>query len=67
MLHTGFDAPLGSLELHCIQQCQLHIFDILNKLDLPYNRIGATMVAWDSAQVTQHFHYFQFIIGNQDI
>ncbi|XP_076104866.1 glycerol 3-phosphate dehydrogenase-like [Mytilus galloprovincialis] len=53
MLHTGFDAPLGSLELHCIQQCQLHIFDILNKLDLPYNRIGATMVAWDSAQMSK--------------
>ncbi|XP_052102050.1 glycerol 3-phosphate dehydrogenase-like [Mytilus californianus] len=51
MLHTGFDAPLGSLELHCIQQCQLLIFDILNRLDLPYNRLGATMVAWDSVQM----------------
>lgn len=51
MLHTGFDAPIGSLELQCIQECQREIFDILDKLELPYNGIGATMVAWDQQQV----------------
>lgn len=53
MLHTGFDAPIGSLELHCIQQNQKQIFDILKKLDLPCHHIGATMVAWDQSQLSQ--------------
>ena len=51
MLHTGFDAPLGSLELHCIQRSQKKIFEVLKKLQLPFKTVGATIVAWDQKQV----------------
>ncbi|XP_046343107.2 glycerol 3-phosphate dehydrogenase-like [Haliotis rufescens] len=50
MLHTGFDAPLGSLELTCIKLCQQRIYHALDKLGVPYTRLGATMVAWDNIQ-----------------
>ncbi|XP_033750103.1 uncharacterized protein MG039 homolog [Pecten maximus] len=50
MLHTGFDAPLGSIELACILKCQQQILPVLKSLGLPYSKIGATMVAWNSQQ-----------------
>ncbi|KAL5004687.1 hypothetical protein ScPMuIL_018143 [Solemya velum] len=50
MLHTGFDAEPNSLELRCIQLCQKRIVDVFQKLGLPYNRLGAHMVAWDEKQ-----------------
>ncbi|XP_046544009.1 uncharacterized protein MG039 homolog isoform X2 [Haliotis rubra] len=50
MLHTGFDAPQGSLELTCIKLCQQRIYHTLDKLGVPYTRLGASMVAWDNIQ-----------------
>ena len=51
MLHTGFDAPLDSLELQCIQHCQSKIFNILEKFDVPFEKTGAHVVAWTSEEV----------------
>ncbi|OWF48424.1 uncharacterized protein LOC110453104 [Mizuhopecten yessoensis] len=50
MLHTGFDAPLGSIEHASILRCQQQILPVLNSLGLPYSKIGATMVAWNNQQ-----------------
>ncbi|XP_060073176.1 glycerol 3-phosphate dehydrogenase-like [Ylistrum balloti] len=50
MLHTGFDAPLDSVELSCILKCQQQILPTLSSLGLPYSKIGATMVAWNTQQ-----------------
>ncbi|KAK7009010.1 FAD/NAD(p)-binding oxidoreductase, partial [Biomphalaria glabrata] len=43
---TGFDAPLHSLEQHCIKTSQKTVFDIINKFNIPYRKCGATLVAW---------------------
>ena len=53
MLHTGFDAPANSIELECIQLCQRRVFEVIDKLGVPLNRIGATMVAWNDEQVNR--------------
>ncbi|KAK3583512.1 hypothetical protein CHS0354_026098 [Potamilus streckersoni] len=53
MLHTGFDAPLNSIELDCIRICQRRIFDVLDRLHLPCKKIGATMVAWKQEELTR--------------
>lgn len=50
MLHTGFDAPLGSIELACILRCQQQVLPVIESLGLPYSKIGATMVAWNDQQ-----------------
>lgn len=51
MLHTGFDALEDSIELDCIRRCQARVFPLAEHLGVPVNKIGATMVAWDSEQV----------------
>lgn len=51
MLHTGFDAVADTLELQCIQQTFPKMFGVLEEFGLPYNKIGATMVAWTQEQV----------------
>ncbi|KAK3769922.1 hypothetical protein RRG08_048133 [Elysia crispata] len=50
MLHTGFDAPLSSLELQCIQQCQSKIFPVLKRFDIPFEKCGAHVVAWNAGE-----------------
>ncbi|GFO42050.1 FAD/NAD(p)-binding oxidoreductase [Plakobranchus ocellatus] len=65
MLHTGFDAPLGSLELQCIQHCQKEIFGILQKFNIPFEKCGAHVVAWTIEEkeklqgLLQHSHEAQ--------
>lgn len=56
MLHTGFDAVADTLELQCIQHTSPKMFDVLEGFGLPYNKIGATMVAWTQEQVLFIFH-----------
>lgn len=51
MLHTGFDAVADTLELQCIQHTFPQMFGVLEGFGLPYNKIGATMVAWTQEQV----------------
>lgn len=50
MLHTGFDAPKNSLELHCIKRSQERVLDVFDKLGVPYSKNGSVMVAWNLEQ-----------------
>ncbi len=50
ILHTGFDAPPGSLELTCIRAGYAEYHDIHARLGLPMDRAGAYVVAWDAEQ-----------------
>jgi glycerol-3-phosphate dehydrogenase len=46
LLHTGFDAPAGSLELDCIRAGYAEYEDIAGRLGLPQLKTGALVVAW---------------------
>ena len=46
ILHTGFDAPRGSLELQCMQDGYQEYLDIYFKMSLPLLKSGAMVVAW---------------------
>jgi len=47
LLHTGFDAPPGSLELACMQAGYREYLDIRERLNLPLLETGAMVVAWN--------------------
>lgn len=46
-LHTGFDAPLGSLELRCLQSAQELNESFFSKHNIPYRKSGGFIVAWN--------------------
>lgn len=46
ILHTGFDAPQGSLELRCMQDGYAEYLAIREPLNLPLLETGAMVVAW---------------------
>lgn len=46
LLHTGFDAPPGSLELACMQTGYREYLEIRERLNLPLLETGAMVVAW---------------------
>lgn len=46
ILHTGFDAPEGSLELDCIREGYALYHEIRERLGLPLIRAGAMVLAW---------------------
>ena len=46
MLHTGYDAPTGSLELACVQAGYAEYIAIHEALNLPLLETGGLMVAW---------------------
>ncbi|QIG46320.1 NAD(P)/FAD-dependent oxidoreductase [Nordella sp. HKS 07] len=46
ILHTGFDAPVGSLEQSCIAAGYEEYLSIHGRLGLPLIRSGAIVVAW---------------------
>lgn len=46
ILHTGFDAPPGSLELRCMQHGYDEYIAIRESLNLPLLETGAMVVAW---------------------
>ena len=46
LLHTGFDAPEGSLELDCIKAGHAEYQDIRERLNLPLIRSAALVLAW---------------------
>lgn len=50
MLHTGFDAPPGSLELACLQASYNEYMEIHRRLNLPLLKTGAHVVAWNSQE-----------------
>lgn len=46
LLHTGFDAPAGSLELQCMQEGYKEYLAIRRDLNLPLVESSAIVVAW---------------------
>ena len=53
ILHTGFDAPEGSIEQACIAAGYQEFRDIHSRYNLPLVETGAMVLAWDDAQATQ--------------
>ncbi len=50
ILHTGFDAPPGSLELDCIRAGHDEYKKIHRDLGLPLEKTGAFVVAWSNQE-----------------
>lgn len=53
ILHTGFDAPPGSLEQACIARGYKEYLSVAKALDLPILKSGALVLAWDEDQLAQ--------------
>jgi glycerol-3-phosphate dehydrogenase len=51
ILHTGFDAPPGSLELSCIRAGYREYREIHDRLNLPLDKTGAHVIAWNGDEV----------------
>ena len=51
LLHTGFDAPPGSLELRCMKAGYAEYLRIRQKLNLPLIESSALVVAWNEAEL----------------
>lgn len=50
ILHTGFDAPPGSLEQACLAAGHAEYLEIHERLGLPLLRAGAMVLAWTEEQ-----------------
>lgn len=50
ILHTGFDAPPGSVEAACIAEGYRAYLEIRDRLGLPLIRSGALVIAWTGEQ-----------------
>ncbi|MCF6268076.1 MAG: NAD(P)/FAD-dependent oxidoreductase [Desulfuromusa sp.] len=50
ILHTGFDAPVGSLEWECVQKGYHEYLEIRDSLNLPLLKTGALVAAWTEEQ-----------------
>jgi glycerol-3-phosphate dehydrogenase len=50
VLHTGFDAPPGSVELQCMQAGYAEYLAIRESFNLPLLETGAMVVAWSDAE-----------------
>ena len=53
ILHTGFDAPVGSLELDCVQAGYKEYMEIFKDFDLPILKTSAFVVAWTPEQLAR--------------
>ncbi len=53
ILHTGFDAPPGSLEQACIANGYREYLEIRDGLGLPLLETGALVLAWDDQQMAE--------------
>jgi glycerol-3-phosphate dehydrogenase len=53
ILHTGFDAPTGSIEHRCVQAGQSIYREIHARLGLPLQASGAWLVAWSDAEAAE--------------
>ncbi|WP_319529928.1 NAD(P)/FAD-dependent oxidoreductase [uncultured Cohaesibacter sp.] len=51
ILHTGFDAPPGSLELQCVKAGHAEYQVLAKELGLPILKSGALVLAWDETQL----------------
>ncbi|MGB5705763.1 MAG: NAD(P)/FAD-dependent oxidoreductase [Arenicellales bacterium] len=50
ILHTGFDAPPGSIEQHCVANGYRRYLEIHSKLGLPVMKSGALVLAWNTEE-----------------
>jgi len=50
ILHTGFDAPTGSLEQRCVRAGHEEYLSIHGRLGLPLIRSGALVIAWNDEE-----------------
>ena len=50
-LHTGFDAPLDSLELRCLQRARSLNENFFMEYNIPYRRSGGFIVAWNESDL----------------
>ncbi len=53
ILHTGFDAPVNSLEHKCIQNGYQEYLEIHKDMNLPLLKTGALLVAWTAEEEKQ--------------
>lgn len=53
ILHTGFDAPEGSLELACIREGYALYHQVRARLGLPLLQAGAMVLAWSEEEVAE--------------
>lgn len=53
MLHTGFDAPPGSLEHACIRAGHAEYLEIHENLNLPLLETGGVLVAWTPQELAK--------------
>ena len=53
MLHTGYDAPSGSLELACIRQGYREYLEIKDRFNLTLLETGGIMVAWSEEELSR--------------
>jgi glycerol-3-phosphate dehydrogenase len=53
ILHTGFDAPGGSLEWQCIRAGYAEFLDIRERLGLPLLKSTAILAAWGEDEVSR--------------
>jgi glycerol-3-phosphate dehydrogenase len=51
LLHTGFDAPRGSLELRLMQAGYREYLEIRERLNLPLLETGALVIAWSDTEL----------------
>lgn len=51
ILHTGFDAPPGSLEVACMQAGHAEYLEIYQRLNLPLLETSAHVVAWTDEEM----------------
>lgn len=50
-LHTGFDAPLDSLELACLQRSRSLNEKFFSEYNIPYRKSGGFIVAWNEKEL----------------
>jgi len=53
ILHTGFDAPPGSVELACMQEGYREYLEIHRRMNLPLLETGALVVAWSEEDLAR--------------
>ncbi|MGQ0579070.1 MAG: NAD(P)/FAD-dependent oxidoreductase [Betaproteobacteria bacterium] len=53
LLHTGFDAPTGSLELSCMRDGYREYLAIRERLNLPLVQTGAVVIAWNDEELAK--------------
>ena len=50
ILHTGFDAPPGSLEARLLRRGRALLHDYAGRAGIPLERTGALLIAWNAAE-----------------